>query len=106
MVILSVARGDSEECHQANVWTRLHDTCVHVVRSNIIPDSTIAFDSFVQIVVLRSILVGLLDVGKDADQFDFSTLTLAVAGSINFELWMISKSGATPPPHLSAQLHD
>jgi hypothetical protein len=79
---------------------------VHVVRTTFedIPDSTIAFDRFVQIVVLRSILVGLLDVGKDVDQFDFSTLGL-VAASIN-ELWTISKSGATLPPHLSAQLHD
>jgi hypothetical protein len=91
---------------QANGWTKFHDTCMQVVLKTLedIPDSTIAFDHFVQTVVLGSILVGLLDIGKDVDQLDLSTLA-HVAASIN-ELWTISKSGSTPPPHLSAQLHD
>lgn len=98
---------------QARGWTRLSETCGEAVRrtlgeypSDKAPSAGqgVPFDHFVQIVVLRTILVCLLDVGKDVEDIDISSLAF-VTSSIN-ELWTLSKSDAPPPSELFQQLHD
>ncbi|KAJ3564944.1 hypothetical protein NP233_g7955 [Leucocoprinus birnbaumii] len=95
---------------QTNGWTRFQQTCAQAVQSTLEdwPDSdqqcNIPFDRFVQIVVLRTILVGLLNVGKDVEELDYSSLAIVTA-LIN-DLWTLSKSGALLPSDLQQQLRD
>ncbi|KAF5349494.1 hypothetical protein D9756_008911 [Leucocoprinus leucothites] len=91
---------------QVNGWTRFHQTCALAVQSTLRDwlEPNIRFDKFVQVVVLRSILVGLLNVGKDVEELEYSSLSV-VATLIN-DLWTLSKSGAPLPSDLQQQLND
>ncbi|EKM83228.1 hypothetical protein AGABI1DRAFT_29914, partial [Agaricus bisporus var. burnettii JB137-S8] len=94
-------------------WARFQETCSQAVDlslneypSLILSDTTngedIPFDHFVQIVVLRTILAGLLDIGKDVDELDIRSLA-SVTTIIN-QLWTYSKSPGNTNKETSSSL--
>jgi hypothetical protein len=97
-------------------WNRLQDICSYAVelsldeyRSVILShaDEDIPFDHFVQVVVLRAILVGLLNIGKDVDELDIRSLGSVTTG-IN-RLWTLSKSqdkGSEETSSMTSSLSD
>ncbi|KAF9441635.1 hypothetical protein P691DRAFT_618935, partial [Macrolepiota fuliginosa MF-IS2] len=96
---------------QASGWSRFRDICGEATRQTLDHYSSakagkeLAFDGFIQVVVLGTILNGLLNPGRDMDS-DLDTPSLSlVTTSIN-DLWTLSKTDAPPPPHLFQQLHD
>ncbi|KAJ2916256.1 hypothetical protein MD484_g4145, partial [Candolleomyces efflorescens] len=89
-------------------WLHFRDLSTQAVQTELLElnaaQTQVPFDSFIQCVTLRVVLIGLLDVDASVDSFAREDIITAT-GHIN-RLWALSKKPESIPPCLLPQLND